>query len=93
MHQMMVPLGTMPINIVLLSEGSLAFVRTANFKGVVDQPTCENCPTAIFTEQGFTIGEETFEWNTKYLYKEYKEMLQWLIAQKLEMPVNNVFGF
>lgn len=91
--QLAIPVARLPISIVLISDGTLAFVRTAAFHSIIDQPTCENCPTAIFTEQGFTIGEDSFDYNVKYLYKECGMMLQWLVAQKLEMPVSNVFGF
>ena len=86
MYQVQVAVGNMPINLLLLSNGYVAFVRVANFKALFDQSK-EGDIVAMFYEEDFTVGAETFQYNTSYAYKEIPDMLAWLKAQELIKPV------
>ena len=80
----------MPINLLLLSNGSVAFVRVANFKTLFDQSE-HGGVSAIFYEDSFSIGSETYQYNVAYAYKEIPDMFCWLKVQKLEEPVLQKF--
>lgn len=86
MYQVQVAVGNMPINLLLLSNGHVAFTRVANFKALFDQSNGGDI-VAMFYESDFTIGAETFQYNTSYPYKGIPDMLAWLKAQQLIQPV------
>lgn len=76
----------MPINLVLLGTGHVAFIRVAAFKALFDQ--CEEGGvSAEFYEGDFSVGGEVFQYNTSYPYKELPDMLKWLKAQSLIAPI------
>jgi hypothetical protein len=80
--QIQVGLGTLPVQLVCLSDASVAFVKSQPFKTIVDN-------NAMFSEDGFTIGKDDYQYNTKIWYKEIPSVLEWLVAQKLESPTFN----
>lgn len=87
MYQAQIPIGNnFPVNLVLLSNGTLVFVRVANVGVLVDQAPKDGVE-ALFTDNGFTIGNEELWYNTIYRYKEKPEMLKWLQQQNLIQPV------
>lgn len=77
--QIAVPIGTLPLQLVCISDASIAFVKTQDFATIVDDG-------ATFSKDGFTIGKEDYQYSTKIYYKEIPDVLQWLVAQKLESP-------
>lgn len=84
--QMAVPLAGLPLNLVLISDGSLAFVKTHNFKCIVDQPEDDKKVAAMFDEEDFSIGtERQLAYNVAYRYSEIPCMLQWLLEQNLQL--------
>ena len=85
MFKVQMPVGNMPINLVLLSNGQIAFVRVGNFKALFDQGEAGGV-SAVFYEEDFSIGKETYQYNTAYPYKEISDMLTWLQAQALIKP-------
>jgi hypothetical protein len=86
MFQVQVPVGNMPINLILLGNATVAFVRVANFKALFNP--CEHGGVdAEFYEADFSIGGEVFQYNTSYPYKEIPQMLQWLKSQNLIAPI------
>lgn len=87
MHQLPIKLGSLPINLVLISDGSVAFVKAGNFKTICDFPEDENEVDAIFDEAGFQLGNtDNFCYNVAYRYKEIPDMLAWLVKQNLVEP-------
>jgi hypothetical protein len=89
-YQCQVPIGNMPVNLVLLSTGTLAFIRVATV-GVIIDLNPDGSVGALFSDENFIIGGEEFEYNELYHYKEKPSMLQWLKTQNLTEP-DVVFG-
>lgn len=73
----------MPISLIIQSTGLLAFVRTAEFKPIIDN---DKPIKAIFSREDFTIVDEQYEYDTLYEYKNIKNMLQYLQQQGLVAP-------
>ena len=73
----------MPINLIIQSTGLLAFIRTMDFKPIIDN---DKPVKAVFTTDDFTIADEQFEYDTLYDYKKYENMLQYLQQQELVSP-------
>lgn len=88
-YQIKVPVGRMPINLVLGLDESVTFIRDLAMPTIVDSP--ENGIGAVFTAKEFWLGDEniSYEYNTPYPYKDIPDMLQWLAQQKLMMPEIN----
>jgi hypothetical protein len=91
-QHMEVPLCGLPVKLVLLSNGTLAFVPWTTFKGVVDSPANPGDVCGLFFPSWFCffIDEEDgafeeFSYNTAYDYKEYPQMKRWLIQQNLQL--------
>lgn len=84
MLQAQIPLGGMPINLVLLSNGCIVFVKTCEFGVLFDYP--EAGLQAIFQEDHFRIGEEEYEYNWMYPYKTMPNLLAYLQQQNLIEP-------
>lgn len=82
MFQMQVPIGNLPVHLVLLPGGHVAFVRVRDFKVIFDYSEVE----AVFTDVDFEIGTSSFNYNTAYDYKNIPEMLAWIQCQKLIFP-------
>ena len=95
MHQLPIKLGSLPINLVLISDGSVAFVKAGNFKTICDSGDDGKQIVAIFDESGFQLGNtDNFCYNVAYKYKEIPDMLQWLMQQNLQEPQGMFFqGF
>lgn len=74
-----------PVQLVLLSDASLVFVRVAKVGYLLDQNN-EGNTVAVFTDENFTIGNEELWYNTIYRYKEKPGMLEWLKNQNLVLP-------
>jgi hypothetical protein len=86
--QMQIPIGNMPVHLVLLSNGTVVFVKVAPVGVVYDTP--EIGIHAMFTDDEFRIGGEDYQYCQMYEYKNIPEMLQWLIQQRLEWPQERV---
>lgn len=85
MYQLEISLGvTFPVSLILLGNGTVAFVKTAPVGIVFDQP--EQGIPATFTEDGFEIDGEEFQYNTMIEYKKNEKLLSWLIQQNLQLP-------
>lgn len=84
MLQVQIPIGQMPINLILLSDGTVVFIKVATFGVIFDQKL--DGVSAIFEDDHFTLAESEFYYNTIYRYKEIPEMLQWLQQQNLQEP-------
>lgn len=83
MMQMQVAVANMPINVVLLSNETLAFVRVADFKALFDMAPSPKGVGAAFYEKMFAIDDVDYEYNTAYAYKQIPSMLAWLQQQNL----------
>lgn len=93
MHQLPIRLGSLPISLVLISDGSVAFVKSCNFKTICDVPEGVGEVVAIFDNEGFQLGNTSnFCYNVAYKYKEIPDMLSWLQQQNLQEPQGVFFG-
>lgn len=81
--QMQVAVGSMPINLVLLSNETLAFVKVNQFKALFDMSPIAGGINAEFHEGLFVIDGVDYEYNTAYAYKTIPSVLSWLKQQKL----------
>lgn len=83
MMQLRVPINNLPINLVLLSDGTLAFIRDKNMKTLF----CDDGGvSATFTKNNFWLDDVMYDYDSPMDYKENEKMLKWLQAQNLEMP-------
>ena len=84
--QVQVAIANMPINLVILSNETLAFVRVAEFKALFDMAPTPEGVCAEFYQDTFVIDGEAYEYNSAYAYKTIPKMLEWLQAQNLTNP-------
>lgn len=85
MAQIGMQLGSLPIQIIYDSSGTVGFVRMANMPTIVEN--LEDGLQIIYSNEDIFLGAETqIEYNRLYQYKEIPEMLYWLKSQELEMP-------
>ena len=81
-----VQINKLPLVLCCFSDGSIAIHRMCNFSTIIDQP--EEGVQAIISNEDIYIGAETeIEYGERYYYKEVPELLAWLVAQNMEMPV------
>lgn len=93
MYQIQIGIGhNFPIGLILLSNGTLTFVKTSVVGVLYDQPGDKEAVHGIFTEEGFSLNDESFSYKVLYAYKEIPVMLRWLQQQKLIMPENVAFA-
>lgn len=94
MHQLQIKLGSLPISLVLISDGSVAFVKSCNFKAICDSGDDDGKQiVAIFDNEGFQLGNtDNFCYNVAYRYKEIPDMLKYLQQQNLQEPQGVFFG-
>ena len=101
-YQVQVPLGGLPVNLVLVGNrehGEVAFVKVAPFAGAVFDLTDDGQDVrAVFDTHKFALFhptdvslDEEFHYDMLYDYKNIPVMLQWLKDQKLEEP-KTIFG-
>lgn len=81
--QVQLALANLPVQLLLLSSGHVAFTRVANFKTIWNLPPDD----AVFTNEDFSIAGETFQYYTAYNHKEFPEMQKWILAQNLTQPI------
>lgn len=90
MYQVAVQLAHMPLNLVCLSNGLVAFVRTQVFSTVWE--SCEGY-TVCIDEHGIKFtGERLVEdfdiaYNDMVSYKDNPVLKEWLVSMKLTSPI------
>jgi hypothetical protein len=84
MHQYQIALGSLPVHLILLSNGTVVFIRVANFNVIFDQK--HDGVNAVFIDDHFTLSGTDYFYNTIYEYKQIPEMLAWLKQQNLQQP-------
>jgi hypothetical protein len=96
MFQAQIPIGSLPINLVLVGnqhKGAVVFVVVAPINNIVYD---EGTVSAAIDYQGFTLDDgdeyENFVYNTVYEYKSIPLMLKWLQQQNLQVPQNIMFA-
>lgn len=103
MMQFQLPLGNLPINLVLAgdrNQGKVAFVKVQPFTNAILDLDPRGNIDAAFYQNDFVLfggdddGEtvEEFVYNMLYNYKEIPAMLKWLQRQNLQQPENIFFG-
>lgn len=92
MHkQFVMPLGSLPLSLVLISNGCVAIVPRAAFTAIIDQPEFgDEAVSAMFLPDFFVLGNddeaEDYDYRAAYLLDAYPILKQWLIQQKLVNP-------
>lgn len=81
-----VPIGSLPVNLITLDNGDVAFVTTSEFKAIIDLPSEDDNVGAYFDKVSFSIGDMSFSYSQRYNYKDIPVMLQWLKQQGLQSP-------
>lgn len=76
-------ISSLPIGIVCCSDGSVGFIPLAQFKSIFE--SYEEY-SAYYSLENFNVNGSTFEYNTRYKYKEIPTLLVWLKAQNMLMP-------
>jgi hypothetical protein len=85
MHKCQIPIGNLPINLILWADSEIEFIRAPKFKTIIDQKL--DGVSAIFDTESFSIGNyPDLVYNVKYNYKEMKDILLWLQQQNLDQP-------
>lgn len=85
--QCQIPIGSLPINLVLVGNKEVAgvvFVKVSSFGVIFDMHN--DGIQAIFHEDCFTLGGEEFDYEVMYEYKNIPNMLKWLQQQNLQEP-------
>ena len=83
MNMVQIPIGNLPIQLVCLETGAVAFVPVVpSFPVFFDIGE----PEALIDKEGLHIGEDSFAFNTAYVYKQYPSLVQWLKRQNLISP-------
>ena len=91
MTQIPIQLGGLPIQLICIMNGQIAFVRQHNFKPIVEY---FEDGLLIISEDCVTISNTNYEYNTAINYKQDSKLVKWLQSFKLELPkFNNPFGF
>lgn len=92
MFQVQVGLGSLPIVLFCLGDGSVAMQPSQQFSAVFDQQL--EGVQAMFDMNGYSIDGVEYKYGEKVFYKEIPSVLQWLQKQELQMPVfqNSPFG-
>ncbi len=86
MQSIDVQLGNLPLILSCYSNGCISIARAANFKCIIDQPQVG--VMAFIDAEGISIGTETeIIYEEMLEYKQMPELLSWLKAQNMEMPV------
>jgi hypothetical protein len=83
MNMVQTPIGNLPIQLVCIETGSIAFVPLVPMFPVFFDI---GEPEAIIDKEGLHIGEDSFSFNTAYVYKRYPSLVQWLQRQNLISP-------
>lgn len=98
-YQLQVPIGNLPVNLVLVGNkevGRVAFVQIRTV-GVIVETFEEGKVAATFFNDCFHLRdgevEEDFDYDTVYAYKEIPLMLRWLQQQNLQQPEGRLHRF
>jgi hypothetical protein len=91
MIQIPINLNGLPIQLVLLSNGQVAFVRVANFFAILDEyeDNDDRVCAAFYPDKFYLLKNEEeneYSYNTMYPYKEEEIMLEWLKSLNLIEP-------
>lgn len=95
-YQCQIPLGGLPVNLVLVGnkeEGKVVFVKVARVGCVYDY-SWQDQVSALFQDTCFQFktgdsefdNSELFNYDTIYDYKNIPLMLRWLQQQNLQQP-------
>lgn len=94
MFQTQIPIGSLPINLVLVgdkTQGRVVFVKVAPVGLILENIDRGKETAAMFTEDEFCISNtdmqtDVFKYNVIYDYKNIPLMLKWLQEQNLQQP-------
>ena len=86
-YQIQVPLHNLPLILVLVSDGSVAVVKTASLaKAIYQDFEVVSKQHIIFSEDGFTIDSEQYQYSMLYKLELYNNLKRWLCSENLSLP-------
>lgn len=88
MNGIQVHIDGWPLVIQCFENGLITIYRSAEFKTILDQPNSTEDLVAIFDNDGFTIGTESYDYGAFIDYKNTPDVLKWLKQQGLKNPFN-----
>jgi hypothetical protein len=83
LQQLATQLGHLPINIIFLSDGRIAFQRITNFAPIIDNGEVE----IILTNENIVVNGVEICYNAIIEYKSMPDVIKWLQNQKLIYPL------
>lgn len=92
MQQASTQIASLPLVLVLLSNGCVAVQKMAQFKTIIDQHT--EGVSAIISEEDLSLvsfgnalaSDKAYEYNKLYELSQEPLLKQWLIQQDLQQP-------
>lgn len=79
-------LSGLPIQIIFLSNGCVAFQRMTDFATIVDTSP-QGDIKAIISNENMLIGSTEVSYNVMVEYKHLPEVKQWLVDQNMISPI------
>lgn len=88
MNAITTSLANLPLNITYIMDGTIALQPNQHFKAIIDNDV-------KLDMTGFTVGDESYDYNVAISYKEDEKLLKWLQSLNMTMPSfqQNHFGF
>lgn len=79
MNAITTQLANLPINMTYIVDGTIALQPNQPFRAIIDNDV-------KLDMTGFTVGEESYDWNVAIDYKKDANLLKWLQSLNLQMP-------
>lgn len=86
MNAITTPLANLPLNITYIMDGTIALHPSRQFAAIIDNDV-------KLDMTGFTVGEESYDYNVAIDYKKDANLLKWLQSLNLQMPSFQQQGF
>lgn len=88
MNAITTSLANLPLNITYIFDGTIALQPNQHFAAIIDEDV-------KLDMTGFTVGDESYDYNVAITYKEDEKLLKWLQSLNMTMPSfqQNHFGF
>ena len=88
MNAIQIQLGNLPLSLTCFLNDTIALQPNQHFAAIIDGDV-------KLDMAGFTVGDESYDYNAAIAYKEDEKLLKWLQSLNMTMPSfqQNHFGF
>ena len=86
MNAITTPLATLPLNITYIFDGTIALQPNQHFAAIIDEDV-------KLDMTGFTVGDESYDYNVAIDYKNDEKLLKWLQSLNMVTPSFQQQGF